>query len=87
MPLLNVNYYNMYRKHIQELHDDCVRFIESDMLFTSGMLYKELITLPIGTYAKDGDITEDEEIELIELVRELGNNVLRVYGNRKKANQ
>ena len=87
MSLLNVNYYNMYRNHIQELHDDCVRFIESDMLFTSGMLYKELITLPIGTYAKDGDITEDEEIELIELVRELGDNVLRVYGNRKKANQ
>lgn len=87
MSLLNVNYYNMCRNHIQELHDDCVRFIESDMLFTSGMLYKELITLPIGTYAKDGDITEDEEIELIELVRELGDNVLRVYGNKKKANQ
>ena len=68
-------------------YDDCVRFIESDMLFTSGMLYKELITLPIGTYAKDGDITEDEGMELIELVRKLGDDVLKVYGNRKKANQ
>ena len=87
MSLLNVNYYNMYRNHIQELHDDCVRFIESDMLFTSGMLYKELITLPIGTYAKDGDITEDEEIELIELVRGLDDDVLKAYENRKKANQ
>lgn len=56
-------------------------------LFTSGMLYKELITLPIGTYAKDGDITEDEEIELIELVRGLGDDVLKAYENRKKANQ
>lgn len=51
------------------------------------MLYKELITLPIGTYAKDGDITEDEEIELIELVRGLGDDVLKAYKNRKKANQ
>ena len=50
------------------------------------MLYKELITLPIGAYAKDGDITEDEEIELIELVRGLGDDVLKTYEKRKKAN-
>lgn len=51
------------------------------------MLYKELITLPIGTYAKDVDITEDEEIELIELIRGLGDDVLKAYENRKKANR
>lgn len=62
-------------------------FIFLKKLFTSGMLYKELITLPIGTYAKDGDITEDEEIELIELVRGLGDDVLKAYENKKKANQ
>ena len=86
MSFLKINHYNMYRNHIQELHDDCVRFIESDMLFTSGMLYKDLITLPIGTWTKDGDITEDEEVELIDLVRELREDALKAYNNRKKAN-
>ena len=50
------------------------------------MLYKELITLPIGTWAKDGDITKDEKMKLIDLVRELREDVLKVYNNRKKAN-
>jgi hypothetical protein len=61
-------------------------FIFLKKLFTSGMLYKELITLPIGTWAKDGDITKDEKMKLIDLVRELREDVLKVYNNRKKAN-
>ena len=59
----------------------------SKKLFTSGMLYKELITLPIGIYAKDGDIAKDEEVKLIDLVRKLREDVLKAYNNRKKANQ
>lgn len=62
-------------------------FLKNSLHVYTCMLYKELIALPIGTYAKDGDITEDEEIELIELVRGLGDDVLKAYENRKKANQ